>query len=259
MDVSTTQERYSLKYFFLLVFVLSVPLWLAGGTKLPLPVKLPFSALTAFVPAVAALILSWRAEGSDGIKRLLQMPQANKICSVPVLILAPFIYMLSFLLMRLVGLPLPETIQISFLWLPIFSVIYLITGAGEELGWSGYAAPPMQERYGVLRAGLLLGIIWALWHSIAFVQTGSPLEWVVWQSLKTIAMRIIIIWIYNRTGKNVLAAIVYHAVDNVSWSLFPNLSSHYDPAVTGLISWGVVLMIVFAGGLKSFNRHRPQI
>jgi hypothetical protein len=146
MDVSTSQKSHSLKYFFLLVFVLSLPLWLAGGTKLPLPVKLPFSALTAFVPAVAASILSWRAKGSDGIKGLFQMSSVNKIWSVPVLFLAPFIYILSFLLMRLVGLPLPATIQIPLLWLPTFSVIYLITGAGEELGWSGYAAPPMQER-----------------------------------------------------------------------------------------------------------------
>jgi membrane protease YdiL (CAAX protease family) len=259
MDLNASRKHYSLKYFFLLIFVLSVPLWLAGGTKLPLPVKLPFSALTAFVPAVAALILSFRANGLDGIKGLFQISRENKVWSVPVLLLAPFIYILSFVFMRLLGLPLPDNIYIPFLWLLVFSVIYLITGVGEELGWSGYATPLMQERYGAFRAGLILGIVWALWHSIAFVQKGSPIEWVAWQSMKTVAMRMIIVWIYNRTGKGVLAAILYHATDNVSWSLFPNLSSHYDPAATGLINWAMVLIIIFAGGFKSSHRHRWQI
>lgn len=256
MDSITGQKGYSLKYFLLLVFILSGPLWLAGGTELPLPVKLPLSALTAFVPAVAASILAWKANGSDGIKGLFGMSLGNKVWLVFALFVPPLIYILSYLFMRLAGLPLPEQIQVPLDWLLIFPVIYLITGAGEELGWSGYAALPLQERYGALRAGLLLGILWAIWHSIAFVQTGSPIEWVAWQSMKTIAMRMIIIWIYHKSGKSVLAAILYHAADNVSWSVFPNLSSHYDPVVTGLINWAVVLIIIVAGGFKSFTQYR---
>lgn len=263
MDSNSSQKNYSVKDFLLLVFVLSIPIWLVGGAKLPLPVNLPVSAITAFVPMIAASILFFRRQGAKGIKRLFQMAWdyrkiRNKAWYFPIILLPPFMYLLSFLVIRMAERPLPDSIQIPVLWLPVFIVLYLITGAGEELGWSGYATEPMQNRWGVLGAGFLLGIIWAIWHSIAFVQTGSAVEWVIWQSVKTIAMRMIIIWIYNKAGKSVFAAILYHTADNVSWSLFPNTSSHYDPMVTGLINCAAAVIIIFGEGRKGSTRPRQQ-
>jgi membrane protease YdiL (CAAX protease family) len=187
-----------MKEFVLLVFVLSIAIWLVGGTRLPLPVNLPVSALTAFVPMIAASILSFRRQGSEGIKELFQMACdhrkiSNKVWYFPIIFLAPFMYLLSLVVMWVMERPLPDPIQIPVLWLPGFIVLYLITGAGKELGWSGYATEPIQNRWGVLGAGFLLGIIWAIWHSIAFMQTGSAVEWVIWQSVKTIAMHMIIV------------------------------------------------------------------
>ena len=210
---------------------------------------------------IAASILSYRRDGSQAIKELFQMlwdykKTENKVWYIPVLLLALSIYVFSFIVMRLTERPLPAQIVIPWLWLPIFFVIYWITGAGEELGWSAYATPPMQKRWGALRASLLLGILWAIWHSIAFVQTGLAVEWVLWQSIKTVAMRMIIVWIYNKTGKSVFAANLYHTTDNVSWSLFPNFGTYYDPLVTGLINCIVIVVVLFAGGLNSFTRSR---
>ena len=71
LDSTPLQKDDSLKDFFLLFFVLSVPIWLVGEAKLPLPVNLPVSALTTFVPVMAASILSFRQQGSSGIKALL--------------------------------------------------------------------------------------------------------------------------------------------------------------------------------------------
>lgn len=252
-----------MKDFFLLVFVLSIPIWLVGGAKLPLPVNLPVSALTTFVPMLAAAILSFRREGSKGIKELFQRVWdyrkiSNKAWYVLSIFLAPVLYLLSFLVMWVTERPLPDPIHIPVLWLPVFIVLYLISGAGEELGWSGYATEPMQKRWGVLGAGFLLGVIWAIWHSIAFVQTGSAVEWVIWQSVKTIATRMIIVWIYIRAGKSVFAANLYHAADNVSWSLFPNVSSHYDPLVTGLINCALIAIIILGERITGSTRPHDQ-
>jgi hypothetical protein len=63
-------------------------------------------------------------------------------------------------------------------------------------------------------------------------------------------MRVIIVWIYNKTGESVFAAILYHTADNVSWSLFPNDGSHYDPTVMGLVNSVAVIIIIFAGGFN---------
>jgi len=250
-----------MKDFFLLVFVLSIPIWLVGGARLPLPVNLPVSALTTFVPMLAAAILSFRRQGAKGMKELFQKAWdyrkiGNKAWYFPIIFLAPFLYFLSFIVMSVTGRPLPAPIHIPVLWLPVFLVLYLISGAGEELGWSGYATEPILTRWGILRAGFLLGIIWAIWHSIAFVQTGSSVEWVIWQSVKTIAMRMIIVWIYIKAGESVFAAILFHTADNVSWSLFPNVGSHYDPLVTGLINCAVIGIIILGERLTSHTRPR---
>jgi hypothetical protein len=92
---------------------------------------------------------------------------------------------------------------------------------------------------------MLAGVMWASWHFIPFVQTGNSASWVLWQSLKTVATRMVTVWIYNKTGKSVFATILYHAMDNVSWSSFPNSGSHYNPMVTGVVSLLAAIILMF--------------
>lgn len=260
MNATTRTSQFPLD-FFLLVFVLSVPIWLIGGNKLPIPMNLPVSALTTFVPMVAAAVLSYRRGGVNGLKALLQKAVdyrkiGTKTWYLPILFIAPTIYFVSFIIRRSTGLPLPDPIEIPLHMLPVFFVVYFVFDAGEELGWTAYAIDPMQNRWGALRGAFLLGVVWALWHSVAFLQTGNPPDWVLWQCLKTVAMRIVIVWVYNNTGKSVFAAILYHTADNVSWSLFPNYGSHYNPFVTGLMTWITVGIVVFGWGAKTLARYR---
>jgi hypothetical protein len=65
-------QKYIPLTFFLLVFILSIPLWWLGGSKRPIPINLPVSALTAFVPALAAAILSYQQSGWYGVKELIR-------------------------------------------------------------------------------------------------------------------------------------------------------------------------------------------
>ncbi len=250
--------------YFLLVFILAVPFWLFGGGKLPLPFNLPVGALVTFVPVTAAAILTYRQSGFNGIKELLKRAVdykkiKNRIWYLPTLFLMPLIYFLSYVAMRWTGLPLPDPIDIPLLLAPIFFVMFFIGDAGEELGWSGYAIDPMQNRWGAFKASLILGVVWAIWHVIPFVQTGNTAIWIVWQSLSVVATRILIVWIYNNTGKSVFAAILVHAMSNVSWSLFPNYGSHYDPFITGLITWLTVVIVALGWESKTFARYRHAI
>lgn len=37
-------------------------------------------------------------------------------------------------------------------------------GLGEEIGWRGFMAPRLQDRFGFTRAAAITGLIWATWH-----------------------------------------------------------------------------------------------
>jgi len=74
MITDASPRRSPLK-FFILTFVLSIPFWLIGPTaeqKLPLPFNLPVGALVLVCPMIAALILVYMENGSDGVKQLLK-------------------------------------------------------------------------------------------------------------------------------------------------------------------------------------------
>ena len=259
------EEHTGLPWDFLaLVFALSVPLWAFGGRPLPLPINLPASALTTFVPATAAAILVYRRAGSSGVKSLISRAWDFKritrnVWYVPALLLAPSIYVLSFAVMRVLGLPLPQPVSISLLAAPVFFVMFLISGAGEELGWTAYATEPVQRRWGMVQAGLILGVLWAIWHAIPFVQTRESAGWIVWQSMKTVAMRMVIVWLYSRSGRSVFAANLYHTTDNVSWALFPNYGTHYNPAVTAILTWLAVGIFVLGWGAQVVARFRHTV
>lgn len=264
-DVHDSQAKLPLDYF-VLAFGLAIPFWLLGGNKLPLPVNLPAGALVTVVPVTAAAALVYRRSGRKGVTALLKQAVdyrkiRNKVSYLPVMLLAPLLYFLSYIIMRLTGLPLPDRPELPLQTAPAFFVLYFISDAGEELGWTSYALEPMQNRWGVLKASLILGAVWAIWHAVPFLQTGNSASWVVWQSLKTIAMRVIIAWVYNNTNKSTFATILYHTTDNVSWSLFPNYSSHYNPMVTGLLNWIVVAIVAFgwrAGTRARLRANGPQ-
>jgi membrane protease YdiL (CAAX protease family) len=246
--------------FLLLLFLLSIPFWLFGGNKLPLPINLPASALMFINPFVAAMILSYRWSGWNGVRELFKktfdyQKISNRVWYLPTLLLMPVIMTLSYAIMRLAGLPLPEPV-IPWAMVPVFFLIFLISAISEELGWMGLAVEPVQKRWGVLGAGLILGTVWAVWHTIPFLQTGNTANWIVWHSLTTVALRIIIVWLFNNMRSSVFSAILFHGMINVSEFLFPNYGSHYNPLVTGLVTWLVVAIILLIWKPETLSRFR---
>jgi membrane protease YdiL (CAAX protease family) len=260
MNTSASLKRSPLT-FFVLVFALALPFWLLGAfvKHVPIPINLPVSALQFVCPLIAAFILVSREEKRGGIKRLLKSvfdvkSIKPKIWYVPIMLLMPLVMVLSYGVMLLLGRPLPEP-YIPFLLIPIFFVVFFIAAAGEEVGWMGYAAPPMQERWSAFTTGLIMGAVWALWHVIPELSANPP-AWVAGQFFSTIMLRILIVWLYNNTGKSVLAAILFHDMSNVSEFSFPNYGSHYDPFISDAILVVIVVIVTFLWGPKTLARYR---
>jgi membrane protease YdiL (CAAX protease family) len=161
------------------------------------------------------------------------------------------------MLMREWNLPLPAP-ELSPLRIVILLVVFFIAALGEELGWSGYAIDPMQHLLSALRASLVLGAVWAAWHIIAMVQAGQSAASIAWGCLDMVGTRIIMVWIYNNTGRSVFAVALYHTVANVTTkSLFPGGSYDAEPIMSITIAITASIIAV-AWGPRTLTRHQSR-
>ena len=251
--------------FCLLVFCLSIPVWVLGPLAerlLPgqMPTDLPVSSSMAFCPIIAAVILVRRDEGAEGVKRLLRRAFdykriGRKTWYVPVLFLWPAVMVLEYGLLKLVGVPLPDP-RLPVLMLPLSFAIFFVAAVGEEMGWQGYAIDPLQGRWGALTASILVGIVWAGWHVVPFVQMGRTPAWILWQGTSMVMARILTVWIYNNTGRSVFAAILFHAMNNVATVLLPGYGWPYDPFLALVITAPAAAVITFLWGGDTLARFR---
>ena len=231
------------------MFVLSIPFWVLGAIH-PIQILpgLPISALGAFTPALAALILTNKNEHLSGVLQLLRRfldykRITKKNWYLAIVLINPAIAVLAYGIMRAVGKLLPNPAPLTLAIFPIF-ILFFIAALGEEIGWSGYATEPLQHNWGIIATGILLGSVWAVWHFIPLLQVHRSFEWIVWWSLGTVSLRIIMVWIHTYSGKSVFAATLFHAMINLCWQLFPNNGSYYDPRIFGLIAFCFAITII---------------
>ncbi|WP_440107356.1 CPBP family glutamic-type intramembrane protease [Streptosporangium sp. H16] len=249
--------------FFLLVFVLTMPflaLDAMGGPQI-LP-GIPLSGLAFVCPALAAVALRYREDGIAGVRALLARSfdghrVSVKAWYVPVLLLYPAVVTASFFLLRLTGTALPDP-RFSLSLTLLLLLGFFVGALCEELGWSGYATQPLQERWGAVRAGLVLGAVWAVWHWVPLLQVQRSTSWIAWWSLGTIAARVIMVWLFNHMGRSVFAMTLFHMMLNVAWQLFPVNGSHFDMPLTAALMATVAVVIVFAGALRPAQRGSPH-
>jgi membrane protease YdiL (CAAX protease family) len=270
MNTSSSTPRSPWLFFalvFILVFILAAPLWLFGtlsdqGLLKELGINLLISALIFVCPLLAAMILIYRDERLAGIGRLVARAfdyQRIKpaLWYAPILLLLPALYALSYGIMRLLGTPLPMP-QMSLPTVPILFALFFVSAACEEVGWTGYATDPLQARWGALGASLIIGIVWATVHIAPDVQGGHTWAWIAGQRGFSVALRVLLIWLYNNAGKSVFAAILVHDMDNVSvFTLFPNGGgSHYIPAITAALTAIAAALVTFLWGAKTLAQYR---
>lgn len=246
--------------FFILVFALALPFWLLGTMLKPLPpINLSLSSLQIVCPITAAVILVYREEKLDGIRKLFKRVFNAKrighpIWYIPVIFLTPFILLLSYGIMILLGRSLPKPF-IPWSTIPLFFVVFFIAAFAEEVGWTGYVTDPLQDRRGALVTGLILGSVWALWHIIGWRQE-HEWGWVGGQCFLTIGLRVLMIWLYDNTGKSLVALILFHTMINVSEFSFPNYGSHFDPWIAGTITAVLVVIVICFWGPKALVHFR---
>lgn len=244
--------------FFLLVFGLSVPFWLAGWRwDFEFVPGLPVSALGFVCPLLAALILACRGGGLGGAGTLLRpavdVPLRRQVgWLLPAMLLFPVLLISSSAVAPSGSVSTGAVVAA----LPM-AIAFLVAAAAEELGWSAYATHPMRVRLGALGAGLVIGGVWAAWHVVPYLQAGRAWSWIAWQVAFTIAARVILVWLYSAAGRSMVAATLAHASINVAVFLVAPVST-YDPRVAALASGGVALAVSIAWSLRKTDMNQAS-
>lgn len=227
-----TREPGRLWPFLLLTFAIS---WGVGGAWLAFPKPLtavlgPFAYATpayfvaAWAPTLTALILTLVERGPGGLARLLgRLVRLGPPWTLAVAVLVlPIIALVLAWLMPTVG-PWPVVPDQVLVATPLvlLTTAQIVTNSGplgEELGWRGYALPRLLARTSPLKAGLILGLIWTVWHIPAFLFSGivgSPLSNLPWYALGTVGLSLLMTALFVRTRGSVLVAgILPHFVIN---------------------------------------------
>ena len=265
MRIKASRER-SLVNFFLLLFGLSIPCWVLGAIyDVQILPGFKLFQLPLGMPMVAALILVYRENGIIGVIQLLKRTYdvrriKNKIWLLPILLVFPSIGFLNYWIVRVGGTPIQSPTFSLTVFLGYCTVFFMTYG--EEIGMTGYAIDPMQQRYSALTSGILLGLVWAGYHIPGFIISRFySFEWIFFHALYTIVSRILFVWVYNNSGRSLFSMALLHWTFGLFWSFWPtdNLQravSFYDPRICATIAIVYTLVVLFLWGAKTLASYR---
>jgi len=170
-------------------------------------------------PSLASLTLTALLDGRAGLLSLFGRMSRWRIgwgWSAVVFLTIPLIS-ISLLTVLTTWLSPVYRIQLNPTQVILGLAIGLLAGFCEETGWTGFALPRLQARYGPLASGLILGMLWAIWHGMADFWGSIAtlgLFWlpnsVVFWLMPLTAYRILMVWVHKNTN-SLLAAQLMHA------------------------------------------------
>jgi uncharacterized protein len=140
--------------------------------------------------------------------------------------------------------------------LPVLLLQLALFNLAEEIGWTGFLQARLQDRHGPLKASLIVTAPFALFHlPDLFTQFGlaSALVFLPILAVTHLFARVVIMWLYNATGRSVLLVGLFHATFNAT--LVGGEEFIPGPAGTTLvIATGII--VVAAVGLVMATRGR---
>jgi len=91
-------------------------------------------------------------------------------------------------------------------------VVAVSAGFFEELGWTGFAVPALRRRHGAVTTGLVVGVLWGVWHFLPKIWGAAAFDLLAYMpadlSCAVVGLtgfRILMVWVYERTGSLLVA------------------------------------------------------
>jgi len=168
-----------------------------------------------FVPSLLAIVLTWKKEGTAGLRHLgRRIVQVNigwrwYLAAVLVVILAA---MGQLVIISLMEQAFDKTLFVA--QLGSFLPLLIIGPLSEEIGWRGYALDRLQTKWNALVSALIVGLVWGLWHGPLFAMVGTSYHELaipfVGFLVGMMAVSVLFTWLHNNTAGSIWTAIFFH-------------------------------------------------
>ena len=218
--------------FFLLTFALTWTTWLASArwagpdNSGVFSVGGPVFLLGVFAPAIVSLALTARAEGGEGVRRLVARIGRWQVDGRLYLFAVGYMAALRLtaaLIQRAATGAWPRFGDTPLLLMLGALLVSTWVQAGEEIGWRGYALPRLAKHIGLSAASMILGVLWASWHlPLFFMQHTDSLG----QSFPlyltyVVALSVAMAWLYWKSDGSLLLVMLMHAAVNNTGGIVP--------------------------------------
>jgi len=266
-------HRHQVPAYYVLTFVIS---WgsmaaIIGAAPVPMAVAVAVGPLG---PAAACIALTALLEGKAGLRELgvrLRDWHVGARWYGLALLTAPLVITAAAAAAAVVfpgyygGVSTPGELAILIV---AGLAVGLMVGALEELGWSGFALPRLRKQHGVFATALIMALLWGAWHYPMFANSTDPsgalpgaLIVAVFLFAWLPAYRVLMVWVYDRTGSLPLA-MPMHAP--LSAGAFINSFMAASGNASGIailmpsLTWGAAFWAIAAVVLLSAGRRRRE-
>lgn len=205
----------------------------------------PLFILAVYSPGFVGVFLVWRHYGLGGLGSFFRRLTLWR---------APLLWWLFLILgipvLFYAGAAIKGSISDPFPFSPWYQVlpamaVALFIGPIEEFGWRGLALPLLQRRFAPFWAGLILGVIWGVWHVPAFLLSGTPQS--AWSFgpyfIGVVAISVILTPMFNAARGSLLFAVLYHF-------------QMMNPAWPDAQPWDNLMFAIAAAIIVLLNRHK---
>jgi CAAX protease family protein len=240
--------------------------------------RLPWFGLAMLAgPSAAGLLLTSIVSGRAGLRQLLSRMFRWRVSArwyAVALLTAPIVFAsVHFLLSLASPLFLPSIVTTSNRMPLLMSSIAaaLTVGVFEEIGWTGFAIPTLRQRHAAFAAAIIVGAPWGAWHLltndfwIATTYAGElsvPVFAIVTGVTLVVgqlpAYRVLMVWVYDRTGSLLIAMLMHASLSACSFILGPEKVTgvalvSYGFALTA--AWWIVVAVIAITRRKQISRQ----
>ena len=133
---------------------------------------------------------------------------------------------------------------------------------GEELGWRGFALMELQKKYSPLKASIIIGFWWGLWHLPIWFTTGfmgiDLMKYILFFMISIMSTTILMATFYNLNQNLIIPIIIHHNFNFFIGIINGNLS---DLILYNAIFYGIaaILIIIINPKKVLYGRHERSL